>query len=311
MAELRSSLPYVSHLRVTKRPTQNWVSSGYQNREGQDLYQQVMDLPGIECEITPYMGTVKGPATQFKFPSKAFFEAELAKLQAKPTKTEQETAAIANIQATIARTDVVWVETVLMAGGLPTLDALWATVFSDALDEFPTWREVEDAVGGIPIGIKEMQWDARIPYESAKAIQLKIGMYRMKRVGTQWVIDESVMPVIHTLNFEDEQTKAQRLSYNNQIQERVAQLTAQIAAMANGPAKVQAQAELDRFTQELAQRNAVEQGVLLDLVSNPSVQASLPALIMAIIGTLRTLHWPDLDMAVVQERLAENLSVIK
>lgn len=303
MPELRSALPYVSHLRVTKRPTQNWMPSGYQNKEGQDLYQQVMDLPGIECEITPYMGTVKGPATQYKFPSKAFFENALADLQALPTKTEQDNSAITNIEATLAREDVVWVETVLMAGGLPTLEVLWNDVFSDALEEFPTWKEPEEAVGGIPLFIKEMQWDARIPFESSKSIQLKIGLYNN---------DEAKgVPVIHTLNFEDGQTKTQRLAYIAQIEERIAALTTQIAGMEAGTAKTQAEAELTRFSQELAQRNAVEQGSLIDLVSNPSVQSSLPALIMGIVGTLKAINWPDLDMAVVQERLAANLSAIQ
>lgn len=298
MAETRTALPYVSHLKVTKRPTQNWKPNGYQNREGQDLYQQVTDLPGIECEITPYMGSVKGPASQFRFPSKAFFETALAELNALPVKTEQDTAAIANLEATIARTDVVWVETVLMTGGLPTLDALWDTVYSDALDEFPTWKESDSPVNGIPLFIKEMQWDARIPFESAKSIQLKIGVFNN---------DQGFgVPMLHTLNFEDEQTKKQRLAYNKQIEDRIAALTVQLETLV-GPQKAQAEAEIERFTKELAQRVAVENGVLLELVSNPSVQASLPALLLALIGTA----YPGIDMALVQSKLAENLSVIK
>lgn len=306
MPELRSALPYVSHLRVTKRPTQNWAPLGYQNREGQDLYQQVLDLPGIECEITPYMGYVKGPATQFKFPSKAFFEAELAKLQAKPTKTEQDNAAIANVQATIARKDVTWVETVLLAGRLPTLEALWSDVYSDALDEFPQWKEPEVVVAGIPLAIREMQWDAKIPFESEKSIELKIGVYRMKKVADKWVVDETSTPLLHTLNFEDERTKAQRLGYDKQIEDRIAQIQQQLESLV-GPQKAQAEAEIERFTKELAQRKAVTQGTLLGLVANPSVQQSLPALLMSLISTA----YPEVDMAVVQSKLAENLAAIK
>lgn len=298
MPETRSALPYVSHLRVTKRPTQEWRPNGYQNRERQDLYQQVTDLPGIECEITPYMGSVKGPAKQFRFPSKMFFETALAELQALPVKTEQENAAITNLEATIARTDVIWVESVLMAAGLPTLEGLWADVYSDALDEFQTWKEPESSINGIPLFIKEMQWDAMIPYESAKSIRLKIGVFNN---------DEGLgVPMLHTLNFEDEQTKKQRLAYNKQIEDRIAQLTTQLESL-TGTQKTQAEAEIERFTKELEQRKAVEQGVLLDLVSNPSVQASLPALLLALIGAA----YPGIDMAEVQSQLASNLAGVK
>lgn len=327
MPELRSALPYVSHLRVTKRPTQNWAPAGFQNQEGQDLYKQVTDLPGIECEITPYVisvvGTeenprevsVKGPASQFRFPSRAFFETSLATLEALTTKTEQDVQAIANLTATIARQDVIWAETVLEAGGLPVLDVLWEEVYSDALDEFPTWRQPENPIQGIPLVVKEMQWNAHIPSESAKSIQLKLGVYPGKRVvvdGVETVVaDESKTPTLYNLNFEDEQTKQQRLTRDTQIQQRIDALTAQIATLEAGPTKVQAQAELDRFTQEQAQRATVEQGELLSLVSNPSVATSLPALIMGIIGVLRNVQWPDLDMQAVQTRLADNLSAIR
>lgn len=326
MPELRSALPYVSHLKVTKRPTNKWVPTGRRSAEG-DEYVQDRDLPGIECEITPYVisvvGTeenprevsVKGPATQFRFPSKAFLEAGLASLEALPVKTEQDTQAIAALTATIARTNVIWVEDVLAAVGLPGLDDLWATVYSDALDEFPTWRESENPVQGIPLVIKEMQWDARIPSESAKSIQLKIGVYPGKRVvvdGVETVVaDESRTPELYTLNFEDAQTKQQRLNRDTQIQQRITALTAQIPTLEAGPEKAQAQAELDRFTQEQAQRATIEQGELLSLVSNPSVASSLPALIMGIVGALRSTHWPDLDMQAVQTRLADNLSAIQ
>jgi len=244
------------------------------------------------------MGSVKGPATQFRFPSKMFFETALAELQALPVKTEQESSAITNLEATIARTDVIWVESVLMAAGLPTLDSLWKDVYSDALDEFPTWKEPEKPVNGIPLFIKEMQWDARIPYESAKSIQLKIGVFNN---------DEGLgVPMLHTLNFEDEQTKKQRLAVNKQIEDRIAQLTAQLESL-TGTQKTQAEAEIERFTKELEQRQAVEQGVLLDLVSNPSVQSSMPALLLALIGAA----YPGIDMAEVQSRLAANLAAIK
>ncbi len=83
------------------------VPTGYKDQQGQDLYQQVTDLPGIEVEITPYMGEIKCPGQPFRFPLRKFFEDAKAELEAKTNKTEQETAAIDQLQATINRTDVI------------------------------------------------------------------------------------------------------------------------------------------------------------------------------------------------------------
>ena len=301
MTEVRSALPYISHLRVTKRPTIKWEPTGYQTQNGEDLYRQGVDLPGIECEVTPYMGTVKGPAATYRFPLKAFFETALAKLQALPTKTEQDNAAIANLQATIANPETIWAESILLAGGLPTLTALWQDVFSDALDEFTEWSEPETSVGGIPLYVREMQWDARIPYESAKSITLKVGLFGDEQ--------EEGAPALYTLSFEDAATRSQREAYNAQLVQRIAQLTAAIATLPEGPSpeRTQKEQELAGYQSEKAQRDAVENGLMRDLLSNASVQQSLPTLLLAILGSLKAVYWPDLDMAMVQERLAETL----
>lgn len=313
MTETRYALPYVSHLRVTKRPTQNFVPSGYQNQDGQDLYKQITDLPGIECEITPYMGSIKAPATQYKFPSKAFFEDVLAELNAAPV-TEQTTRTIAQVQATIARQDIVWCESILAAGQLPSLNTLWEDVFSVALDEFGVWSEPSNGSSGIPLVVQEMQWDARIPADGAKSISLRTGLYKTKVVVvngvTQTVPDYSVPPTITTLSFEDDTTRTQRLSFSTQLNNRIAQLVSEIAALPDGPSatRTQKESEVERLTIEKAQRDAVEIGSLSELLSNQSVMASLPTLLMSIIGVLKTQSWPTLDMAVVQERLAAVLS---
>lgn len=302
--EVRSASPYISHLRVTKRPTIKWEPTGYQNQNGEDLYRQGVDLPGIECEVTPYMGTVKGPASTYRFPLKAFFESNLAKLQALPTKDEQANAAIANLQATIANPSTIWAESILLAGGLPTLTALWQDVFSDSLDEFTEWSEPEEPSGGIPLFIREMQWDARIPYDSAKSITLKVGLFN----NDQDLGD----PALYTLNFEDAATRAQREAYNIQLQQRIAQLTNEIAALPEGPSptRTQKEQELAAYQNEKTQRDAVENGLMSDLLANASVQQSLPTLLLAIIGALKSVYWPDLDMSTVQTKLAETLGAL-
>lgn len=295
MPEIRQTLPYVSHLRVTKRPTRKLVPSGYQDQAGQELYKQIADLPGIECEITPYMGSVKGPATQFRFPSKAFFEDALAELQAMPV-SEQTTKSIGEIETTLARTDVHWAESVLLSKGLPPLDVLWESVFSDALDEFSQFEEQAVPFAGVPVTLKEMQWDARIPADGAKSIELKIGMFS----------DTTPEPTITTLSFEDSATMKQREAYSAQLQARIDQVTAEIAKLPEGSsiARTQQEATLAQYVIEKAQRDAVEVGSLISLVANPSVQASLPLLLLAIIETA----YPGIDMAIVQERLGAALA---
>lgn len=306
--ETRYALPYISHLRVTKRPTQNWVAAGYQNKEGQDLYKQVTDLPGIEAEITPYMGTVKGPATQFRFPSKAFFETALAEVSAQPV-AEQTLSAKTNIEATLARTDLVWCESILLAGGLPILEDLWADVFSDALDEFEVWKE-PDGGSGIPLEVKEMQWDARIPADGPKQVTLKTGLYITRVVDGKTVTDYSIPPTITTLQYEDRATRKQRLEMMGQINDRITQLVTELAGLPDGPKKKQVQADLDRMRADKAQRIANEIGSFPDLLKNPSVQKSLPALIMAINEVVKEQNWPTLDMAVVHQKVIANLTAM-
>lgn len=291
MSETRSAIPYISHLRLTKRPTRRWQPTGYTNRDGQDLYQQVTDLPGIEVEITPYMGTVKGPAQQFRFPLKAFFEEALAVYLAIEKPTEEQLKVIENLQATIARTDVTWAESILLAGGLPTLLGLWEDVFSDALDEFPSWSESNSA-GGIPVELKEMQWNARLPADAPKSIDLSVGVFN----------GETIDPSIYSLSFEDVETRNQRLAYDAQIEAAIDSLVAQVAA-ASGAEKTQLEQQLTARQNEQAQRAAIERGQMATLLSKASVQQSLPTLLMSILGVLKQTQWPDLDMALVQQRL--------
>lgn len=304
MSEIGSALPYISALRITKRPTRSWQPSGYQNQQGQDLYKQVNELPGIEVEITTYMGEIKGPAMQFKFPSKKFFEDALAELQALPVKGQAEQDAIANIQATLARADVVWCETILLAGELPTLDALWEDAYSDALNEFEKWSDDNRGDGGIPLHLKEMQWNIRVPFESSKTVELAVGLFLN---STDKETDS-----IHRLLFEDSASSQQRTSYNNQVQQRVNEVSGQIATLPVGPSAERTQLEQQKaaYESELAQRVAVDVATIGALLENVSVQTSLPALILSIIGTLKSIHWPNLDMDLVQQRMLTSIAAI-
>ncbi len=294
--ETRSAIPYISHLRLTKRPTKRWQATGFRDpRSGDDLYQQITDLPGIEVEITPYMGNVKGPAQQFRFPLRAFFAEALAEFQGIEHPTTEQLKAIANLQATLARTDVTWAEAIVEAGELPPLLDLWQSVFSDALDEFPSWEE-SNSLGGIPIEIREMQWDARFPSDGAKSIDLKVGIFCGQ-----------ADPEVYTLSFEDQQTRQQRVAYDSQVETEITRLVAAIAAAQEDDERTQLEQQLVYRQTEQAQRAAIERGVMSELLSKPAVQASLPGLLLAILSALKQTQWPELDMALVQERLVASL----
>jgi hypothetical protein len=298
MSETRSAIPYISHLRLTKRPTRRWQPTGYTNRDGQDLHQQVTDLPGIEVEITPYMGTVKGPAQQFRFPLKAFFEDALAAHQEIEKPTAEQLKVIENLQATINRADITWAESILLAGELPTLDSLWADVFSYALDEFPSWAESSSA-GGIPVELKEMQWDARFPADGPKSIDLNVGVF-----------NGDMDPTVYSLSFEDQGTREQRLAYDAQIQSEIDRLTDAVAN-ASGTEKVELESQLAARKNEQEQRAKIERGLMSSLFAKPSVSESLPVLLMSILGALKKTKWPNLDMALVQQRMAAALAGLK
>lgn len=296
--ESRQALPYVSHLRITKRPTRSWQPTGYTNQQGQDLYQQVTELPGIEIEVTPYLGEIKGPAQPFRFPSKKFFEDAKAELESKDVKTDQDTQAIANINATLARTDVLWCESVLEAAEVESLDGLWADVFSDLLDTFPSWNEADNSVGGIPIEIKEMQWDARVPAVGNKSIDLKVGVFCGDKE-----------PEVYTLSFEDSATRSQRVAFDEQLQSRIDQLPTEIAA-AQGQQKASLQQELEYKQAEKERRQKVEVGLIADVVSKPSVQAALPNILVASIAVLKQTVWPTVNIDLFTSRLGAALSKI-
>ena len=289
-----------------KRPTNVWKPEGY-NQQGQEVGRVNTELPGIEVEVTPYItgSDVKGPASQHRFPGKKFLQDGLAELKAIENPNAQVTQAISNLETTLSEPGVIWAEDVLSAAQLGSLENLWDDIFSDALDQFPTWKEPEALTPGSKLALKQMQWDARLPYESAKLLQLRVGMYRTKKVDG--VLVEVGEPTVKGLDFEDAATKAQRIGYNNQIQSRIDSLTAEIAALPDGTTKTQKQAEKERFENELLQREAVEIGELGKLLVLPAVSNSLPKLLLAIIAAVD----PDVDMATVQQRLGMALSTIK
>lgn len=316
MSEVRYSLPYVSHLVITQRPTQSLKPTGLFNEQGQELARNVLEYPGILMELTTYIITSttvdgvttttskKGPAVSYDFKYKGFWEKAKADLEAIANKNEQEIAALTKINNLLASSSVFWVEDALAGVELGDFMTLWYDVFSDALDEFPSMNQATNIEGGIPVYLKPMQWDIRVPFESNKMVTLKTGAYIKD--------DDNLQPEIINLMFEDDQTKANRTNMLKQYDDRIVMLTGELEDLTEGTeAHTNKQRELDSMTAERNRVASTEYRTISDLLEHASVQSSLVQVLMGLIGAAAAKDFPTLNMQFVQTKLIETLSLIK
>ncbi len=316
MSEVRYSLPYVSHLVITQRPTQSLKPAGLFNEQGQELARNVIEYPGIMMELTTYIitsqtvdGTTtttskKGPAISYDFKYKSFWQKAKQELEAIPTRNESEETALSKINALLNNSNVLWVEDALSNANLGEFMTLWYDVFSDALDEFPSMNQDTNIQGGIPLYIKPMQWDIRVPYESNKVVTLKTGAY---------IKDNDVLtPEIIELRFEDDQTKQGRLNTLKQYDEVIARFASELAELEEGSeAYSNKERDLNNATVERDRMAAVEYRTISDLLEHQSVQTSLVQVLLSLIGAAAAKDFPTLNMEFVQSRLIETLSTIR
>ena len=305
MAETRFAVPYVSHLVITQRPLQTLKPSGLYNEQGQELARNAIDLPGITMELTTYIVTEntskKGPAQVFEFRYKKFWTDAKAELEAIENRNQNEQAQLNNINALLANQNVLWVEDALQLANASEFMQLWYDVFSDALDEFPSMNEDANIQTGIPVRIEPLQWDIRVPYESNKVVTLKTGVF-LGNAGPE-VID---------LQFEDEQSKTNRMNNVAQYNTVITRLTTELAALESGTdAHTQKQTELNAYTTERNRLLAVEYRTIGDLLQHPSVQTSLVQVLMGLIGVLKVKQFPNMDLTLVQQRMIAALATIR
>lgn len=323
--EVRPSLPYVSHLKIVKYPSLSWESAG-KNEQGQDLARQVANQPSIQVEITNYIGNEKAFATPFTFYSRDFLQTKIDEFKAIEKPPQQVTAAIAMIEKRLVD-EKLWLEDVLESAGIPELEGLWSDAFSSSLDTFPAWAESTTPIGGIPVYMRQLEWDARLDLESNKAVTVTMGLYPTAAC-------DSEMPVRKYLQFEDGVTRRQRESTISQLETLIADRTAALVMIdqikvalalplgatrtatlagfnqdiVNKPDlnayRAQVEQEKAGYSQQLASLQAVTYGTILSLLSTPSVAGSIKNLIIAIIATLKAnvAEWANLDMAIVEQR---------
>lgn len=320
--EMRSALPYFSHIIITKRPTQKFVPTGYTTDNGQEILQRVTDVPGVQVEITPFLNDKACTPVTFVFTSREFIEEELSKyeeaakqlaaIRAKPVEqvtdeeklklptlqieAKQNEQAVTQMKAILASKDNMWVEDVLKnVSGLPSFADMWEDIFSDALDMFPSWAETTNAVGGVDVTLHCMQWNARMPATGDQSIELKAGAYT---VGSE-------VPTVFELIFESDVAKANREAEAAQDAATIERIDKDLALSVVGS---QRYAEL---TNERAgvvvrqqQRASVERRLLSDVLTKQSVKTSLPGFLLAACMHLKDAgRLPNLDMAVVEPAL--------
>ena len=225
-------------------------------------------------------------------------------MEAVPTRNESEETALSKINALLNNSNVLWVEDALSNANLGEFMTLWYDVFSDALDEFPSMNQDTNIQGGIPLYIKPMQWDIRVPYESNKVVTLKTGAY---------VKDNDVLtPEIIELRFEDDQTKQGRLNTLKQYDEVIARFASELAELEEGSeAYSNKERDLNNATVERDRMAAVEYRTISDLLEHQSVQTSLVQVLLSLIGAAAAKDFPTLNMEFVQSRLIETLSTIR
>jgi len=279
--------------------------------------------PGIWVLIASYLTPeIKGPSKPHYFPLRALQEQGIAELEAKEKRTEQEEQGLANLKAYVADPEVIWVEDLLESEGLGSFSDLWADVHSDVLDVFPAWKEEAAKTSGMPLKILPMEWECRVPFETAKVVNVNIGVYSTKKVDGVVVPDEGTRPTQYTLAFEDNATRAGREKREADFTTNIAELTgqiagleAEIAALPDGAAKTakiaqkqSVEADKANKVRDLATLKAVTTGLISQLTALPTIQASLPKLSLAILMKLSEKEGWELDKATTLANLGKTLT---
>lgn len=296
MSEVIQAFPYVKHLRLTKRAMRYQVPTDYVNKvTGEPVLENVQDLPGIMVSIVLYTNTgIEGPEVPYSFPSKSFLQSQLDIVKAKePSNTQL----ISHLESILADATIIWTETILQAGGLGELNELFTDIFNDGLNEFTKWKDSNRGTGGVPVILKELQWDIRTPWLSSHVIDLNFGSFLTE--------DQILSSKIHSVTFIDDATNTSRNSTIQDLIADTARIQGLIDALPPGEStqRTQYESELANKQRDLDRLQSTEVGLISTLMSKPSVQASYGALVYSIIAVLKQVHWPTLDMNVVQEKM--------
>lgn len=304
----------------------SYVPAG-QDQQGRDMLQRIESMPSINVEITNYIGNERAFSTPYTFYSRDFLQENLDVLTAIEKPSPDVTAGIEMITKRMAE-EKLWLEDVLEAAGIPALEGLWSDAFSASLDTFPQWVESQSPIGGIPVYMRQLEWDAKLDLDGDKSVTVTMGLYPTAAC-------ESEMPVRKTLQFESGVAKRAREATIAQLETLIADRkvglttidaikvakalppgatrTAQLAAFNQqivnqldlDAYRVTVANELAGYQTQLANLQAVTYGTITSLLGTPSVGGSIKGLIVdGILATLQKIipEWSGLDMQLVSDR---------
>lgn len=327
MSEIRQALPYVSRIKYTVR-TSTRLDPIRDLEDGRTLMAVNADLPGLVIVVVPFLTpTLPMDPEIYEFKRKSFYQDELAALKAIESPSEEQLKAI-QIVENLLETHKLWEEDLLEKAGIENLSQEWAPAFSEALDEFPEWKEPETQIGGLPVSIYQNRWDAQLPWVGEKKIEVTIGAYKNN--------DLRLKPTEQVLIFEDGATKRRREAELASIQKDLEATTKVIALLPEIDALrkstttenktllearyseypvLRGQKDLDEFkallenqktmqTQNLERLQSATYGSLPKILSNSKVLASSQKIVFAGLASLKESNpfYANLDMALVASR---------
>lgn len=330
MSEIREGLPYIKKMKFTSRTLTTIERRQLAN--GQEVGVPNPEYPGLIVEVVHYLAPdTPSPAEILRFPSKAFYEEQLAIMQAIENKSPEDLGVIEQVQLILNNTSTVWLEEVVAAAGVASIEDAFAQAYSDSLDYFDSLKEPVAAIGGRKTYLGMIQWEASIPFEEGqkKSLSIRVGIY----------LDEAqkTTPVVKELFFEDGLTKRERELNIANLNTGIANFQAEKTALLRIKTLKETEPKTPEILAELEQANptflavqnidervtqldneirfreierdrlsALKLGDLATFIQKPSMQTSIPGIGLAVFGLMKVKNpdWADLNMALVQERFA-------
>lgn len=232
---------------------------------------------------------------------------ERSELATMEKKAEQLAEEVANIEKILNNQKNLWVEDLLSAGHLPALDELFVEVFSDSLDTFEQWKQlVQDgqSVGGIPVEVKMMQWEAKFPPNGQKIIELIVGVFT----------SEKVAPAQYKITFDDATALAIRQKEIDDLTSSIEGRQAMLNAIPqDDPQRSAIQSEIDNYTAQKEEKlkQKASRGSIKDVLSKSSVEAGLPKLLITALQKMKSSMYPNLNVEASSAKLIARLEALK
>lgn len=330
MAEIREALPYIKKMKFTSKTLTTVTPQQLTN--GDMVGVQNVDYPGLVVEVVHYIAPdTPSPAEVLVFPRKAFYQEQLAILEAIENKDNTTQDTIDKLQTILNNPKTIWLETIEAAAGVPSIESAFASAYSEALDYFESLKEPEAPIGGRKTYLGLMQWEASIPFEkeAKKSLSIRVGIYLEQEMKGK--------PAVKELFFEDGANKRERELNIANYTTGIANLTTAKTSLerikvlrATEPKTPEVLAELEAFTEQLKsvvdidselvrinnditfkqieidRLNALQLGNLASFMQKPAMATTVPTIGLTVFSVLKQASpdWANLNLQLVQQKFA-------